>query len=142
MKITEANMSIFNAPQGYYVAGAISRDLNFSVGLPAQFDKTYSAKKRLNLVYGEEYDIRTGVAYCLGNLFLLTVKDSSYDSPNRNELFKALECMRDCMETEGVDKLAIPKLCCGKRGLEWSEVKSMIESVFSDYDIDILVCCQ
>jgi len=142
MKITEVNMSIFSAPQGYYAAGAISRDLNFSVGLPALYDKTFNIKKRFEYVYGESDEIEVGKSYSLGNLFLLVVKDSSYDSPNKKELFNAIENMRDIMEYESVGKLAMPKICCGKNGLEWEEVERMLEMIFGDSNVEILVCCQ
>ena len=41
MKIVELEINIMAVPQGYYLAQGISRDLNFKVGLPAAFEKTY-----------------------------------------------------------------------------------------------------
>ena len=140
MNIVEVNMNIFSAPQGYYLAQAISRDCNFKVGLPAQFEKVFDVSAKLRVNYNEEISI--GDAYLTGNLFSLVVKDSSYDAPDRDALMEAIISMRDLMELEYVTKLAIPKLCCGRMGFEWEDVKSMIELVFEDSDVDILVCCQ
>lgn len=55
---------------------------------------------------------------------------------------EALVNLRDQMEENKVTKLAIPRLCCGRGGLDWDDVKAMIGFVFGDADIQILVCVQ
>ena len=120
MKIVELEINIMAVPQGYYLAQGISRDLNFKVGLPAAFEKTY----------------------LIDNVYSLVVKDSSYDSPDRDLLMEALVNLRDQMEENKTTKLAIPRLCCGRGGLDWDDVKAMIGFVFGDADIQILVCVQ
>lgn len=140
MKITELEINIMAVPQGYYLAQGISRDLNFKVGLPALFEKTYNLKEKLLASYNEEIEI--GEVYLIDNVYSLVVKDSSYDEPDRDFLMDALVELRDQMDENMVTKLAIPKLCCGRNGLEWDDVKAMISFVFGDSDIQILVCVQ
>lgn len=140
MKITELEINIMAIPQGYYLAQGISRDLNFKVGLPALFEKTYNLKEKLAANYDEEIEI--GEVYLIDNVYSLVVKDSSYDRPDRDVLMDALVELRDQMEEDMVTKLAIPKLCCGRNGLEWDDVKAMISFVFGDSDVQILVCVQ
>lgn len=140
MKIAELEINIMAVPQGYYLAQGISRDLNFKVGLPALFEKTYNLKEKLAANYDEEIEI--GEVYLIDNVYSLVVKDSSYDKPDRDVLMDALVELRDQMEEDMVTKLAIPKLCCGRNGLEWDDVKAMISFVFGDSDIQILVCVQ
>lgn len=140
MKITELEINIMAVPQGYYLAQGISRDLNFKVGLPALFEKTYNLKEKLAANYDEEIEI--GEVYLVDNVYSLVVKDSSYDRPDRDVLMDALVELRDQMEEDMVTKLAIPKLCCGRNGLEWDDVKAMISFVFGDSDVQILVCVQ
>jgi hypothetical protein len=48
MKIAELEINIMAVPQGYYLAQGISRDLNFKVGLPAAFEKTYNLKEKVD----------------------------------------------------------------------------------------------
>ncbi len=138
MKITELEINIMAVPQGYHLAQGISRDLNFKVGLPALFEKIYNLKEKLAANYDEEIEI--GEVYLVDNVYSLVVKDSSYDRPDRDVLMDALVELRDQMEEDMVTKLAIPKLCCGRNGLEWDDVKAMISFVFGDSDIQILVC--
>lgn len=145
MKITELEINIMAVPQGYYLAHAISRDLNFKVGLPALFEKQYNLREKLIAFYKDEElddDIELGCSYLTDNVYSLVVKDSSYDAPDRDMLMDALVEMRDQMEEDMVTKLAIPKLCCGRNGLDWDDVKAMISFVFGDMDVQILVCEQ
>ena len=83
-----------------------------------------------------------GKTYLIDNVYSLVVKDSSYDSPDRDLLMEALVNLRDQMEENKTTKLAIPRLCCGRGGLDWDDVKAMIGFVFGDADIQILVCVQ
>lgn len=119
MKIAELEINIMAVPQGYYLAQGISRDLNFKVGLPAEFEKTYNLKEKLTDKYDE---IECGETYLIDNVYSLVVKDSSYDSPDRDLLMEALVNLRDQMEENKVTKLAIPRLCCGRGGLDWDDM--------------------
>ena len=83
MKIVELEINIMAVPQGYYLAQGISRDLNFKDGLPAAFEKTYNLKVKLTDKYDE---IECGETYLIDNVYSLVVKDSSYDSPDRDLL--------------------------------------------------------
>ena len=146
MKITEVELNIMSAPQSYYLANGISRDLNFATGLPAVFDKMYNMKEKIETFYQDEYThepvIELGEAVLIDNVFNLVVKESSYDKPDKDRLLDAITDMRDQMEEEVITKLAIPKICCGRNGLNWDDVKAMFELVFVDADVQILVCVQ
>ena len=55
MKITEVDLNIMSAPQSYYLAQGISKDLNFSTGLPALFDRMYDMREKLEIFYADPY---------------------------------------------------------------------------------------
>jgi hypothetical protein len=38
--------------------------------------------------------------------------------------------------------LAMPKIGCGLDRLQWGRVSEMLKEIFSDYDIDIIICIQ
>ena len=44
------------------------------------------------------------------------------------------------MLSMGYTKLAIPKIGCGIDGLDWRIVSDMIQEVFEDTKIEVLVC--
>lgn len=134
MRIVELKINLITVPQGYYVACAISKDKDLSVGLPKTFNQTFNIANRL------DDDIELGKVYRLGNAYSLIVKENSYDKADKDATRNAIENLAmDCMY-EGVTRLAIPKLCCGKNGLLWKDVKQMIEDSFQNMDIEILVC--
>lgn len=139
MKMTELDINIMGVPQGYYLAHGISRDLNFKVGLPALFEKQYNLKEKLENFYDE---IEIGEVYLVDNVFSLVAKDSSYDSPDRDMLFDAIVKLKEIMDEKMITKLAIPKICCGRGGLEWDDVRSMFDFAFNNTDVQILVCVQ
>ena len=140
MKMTELEINIMAVPQSYYLAHGISRDLNFKVGLPALFEKQFNLKEKLTYFYGDDLDI--GEAYLTDNVYSLVVKDSSYDMPDRDMLIGTLQEVHRDMDERKVKKLAIPRLCCGRNGLDWDDVKKMIEDEFRGSDVEILVCVQ
>jgi len=136
MKMIEIDLNIMSAPQSYYLAQGISKDLNFSTGLPALFERMYGMKEKIEASYVDDYtdnvDIELGEAILVDNVFNLIVKENSYNKPDSDRLLDAIVNM----------KLAIPKICCGRNGLEWDDVRSMFEFVFADSDVQILVCIQ
>lgn len=54
-------------------------------------------------------------------------------------LQKSLKAMCSHAMSNGVKKLAIPRLGCGLDKLRWDKVSEMIEDVFSDSGIEITV---
>ena len=92
---------------------------------------------------GYEYGISEMFkSYFKNNSFNLIVKENSYNKPDSDRLLDAIVNMRDQMDAKMIKKLAIPKICCGRNGLEWDDVWSMFEFVFADSDVQILVCIQ
>ena len=144
MKMTEIQMDIFSVPQGYYLAQGISRDFDFSVGLPAQFEKVYNMREKLEAIEADfnecDIEIYVGEAIVVDNVFNLIVKETSYDAPIRGAFLDALSEMKFMAEHLGVTKIAMPHICCGKNGFEWEQVKALIEFIFYDTDIEILIC--
>ena len=139
--INELPMNIISVPQGWYIAHAIRADLNFSTGLPATMDKVFDIGNRLEVIK-EHFGITPGEVLQLGNLYNLIVKESSYDSPDREALADALIELRDNLEGDGAKKLAMPRICTGRNGLPWKDVLEMIDEAFDGMDILILICVQ
>jgi len=54
----------------------------------------------------------------------------------------ALHALRTLAEKEKFASLALPRLACGVNGLEWSEVKPLIEKQLGDLNIPIYIYTQ
>ena len=148
MVLREEVRDLFTVPQGYYLAHCISGDYTLGAGIAKQFDEAYNMKLKLRTQHPFEidfdgkklYDKFVGYALLVDNVFNLVTKPKCYHKPSYEEFEKALCGMRDMMENLDITKLAIPRLGCGLDGMEWSRVKELIEEVFEDTEVEILVC--
>lgn len=143
MHFIEINGDLFAVPQGYYLAHCISGDFALGAGIAKQFDKEYNMRFKLFRDYpieiGEKFGY-VGKALLVDNVFNLVTKPKCYHKPNYDTLIDTIIDMREQCETRNITKLAMPKIGCGLDQLDWSRVREIIEEVFEDYDIEILVC--
>lgn len=139
MNLTETKNDLFTVPQGYYLAHCISADFALGAGIAKKLDGVYNMRKKLEKQHPFSKG-RIGHALCVDNVFNLVIKKGKYDSANFEDLEDAFYDMRDQMEDNDISKLAIPHIGCGKEGFKWSEVRDMLDDIFHDTDIEILVC--
>lgn len=53
---------------------------------------------------------------------------------------KGLEYFVNSYQKEGITSIAFPKLGCDRGGLDWNDVKTLMEKYLNDLDIDIYIC--
>lgn len=143
MQYREIKKDLFDVPSKYYLAHCINGSYNLGAGIAKTFRDRLFMQSKLRSIYpieeGEE-SMYIGNALLVGNVFNLVTKAHHYDKPTYEALCSALLDMRNQCRTLGVTHLAMPKIGCGLDGLDWDRVSAMIKEVFSDLDIDILVC--
>lgn len=139
MNIKIENRDLFTVPQGYYLAHCISADFALGAGIAKVFDEVYNMRFKLFREY-DAFKYEGGDALLIDNVFNLVTKPKCYHKPTYDSLREALVEMREQMEMLSVTKLAIPTLGCGLDKLQWEQVRSIIEDVFSDTNVEILVC--
>lgn len=143
MTLTEVQEDLFLAPQGYYLVHCISGDYALGAGIAVQFNKLYDMRFRLHREYpipeGQKY-ANVGNALLVGNVFNLVTKPLCYHKPRIDDLYDTLIDLREQCERLHINKLAMPRIGCGLDKLCWCDVKDILEEVFEDTDIDILVC--
>ena len=143
MNITEVQQDLFTVPQGYYLAHCISGDYALGAGIAKKFDEIYNMRFKLHRDYAIPEDKKfanVGRALLVDNVFNLVTKERCFHKPTYDELYNTLIDMREQCEDFGITKLAMPLIGCGLDRLEWSNVKNVIEDVFEETDIEILVC--
>lgn len=145
MTIKEVKMDLFSVPQGYYLAHCITGDFSLGAGVAKKMDEVYDMKFKLNEFY-EQYDpyeddySPIGKALLVDNVFNLVNKKHPDKKAKYKKLRKALEDMREQAEENYISKIAMPRIGCGHDKLEWEKVKAIIEEIFEDTNIEILVC--
>ena len=55
------------------------------------------------------------------------------------EIRAGLTALKNALEDNNINSVAIPALGCGLGGLSWGDVKPLIESAFKDSDKQIVV---
>lgn len=135
MTINELNMSIEDVTQGYTLAAAFSTDMNW-VGLPGFLNELFNITERDNKEH------KVGSVAKIDNLYMLFVKESSYDAPQWSALEESLTKLAEKIVKKKIKNLAMPRICSGKNGFLWDDVKQMIDEIFYDIDVNILICYQ
>lgn len=143
MTINEINGDLFKMPQGYYLAHCISGDYALGAGIAKTFDGVYNMRFKLHLKYaipdGEKF-ANVGSALLVDNVFNLVTKERCFHKPTYDTLYDTLVDMKEQCIDSAITKLAMPRIAAGLDKLDWTQVKEMIEDVFQDTEIDILIC--
>lgn len=141
MDYHESTGNILHVPQGYYLAHCISGDFTLGAGLAKEIDENYDMKEKLQSFYNISDDQHNyvGKALLVDNVFNLVTKQFYWDKASYDNLQSALQDMAEQMDELHIKKLAIPHLGCGKDHLDWEVVQEMIEEIFGEKDIYLLV---
>ena len=147
MTIREENMDLLAVPQGYYLAHCITADFSLGAGVAKQIDEAFGMREQLQRHYdysgiNSNYDgsEHVGEALLVANVYNLVLKKNPTKKAKYKKLRMCLEDLKICIEYDFVTKLAMPKIGCGHEELEWERVRGIIEEVFADTDVEILVC--
>jgi len=146
MILKEERRDLFTVPTDYILVHCISADLAMGAGIAKEF-----ARRGVKAELQRDYQDDAEVGDCLvsaatnwGLEFNLVTKEKYWQKPTYETMRTALEDAKylceEIMRYDKTVKLAMPRIGCGLDRLEWSKVKAIIEEVFADTDIEILVC--
>ena len=140
----EVKQDLFTVPQDYALAHCISADFALGAGIAKVFRDKYGTKQEL-LERCPNYHYHGGD--CIGTgtrdtraVFNLITKAHFWQKPTYESLREALIEMKIIAVLSGYKKIAMPHIGCGLDRLEWSKVRNIIQEVFHDDGIEILIC--
>ncbi len=128
---------LFNVDSKYFLVHCISSDFALGKGIAVEFNKRYNMKAKLHNQYLVNSDYP--ISLMVDNVFNLVTKEKYWHKPTYKTLEGALLSMRQQIELYQVKCIAMPTIGSGLDRLDWSRVSSMIQHIFSDLDIEILV---
>ena len=148
MRYLEIVSDLFNVDPSYHLAHCISADFALGAGIAVQFDKRFDMKDKLKRFYPNYMSYYNAQASkgilgsCIieGRVLNLVTKRNYWNKPTYKSLEDALRDMKGICKTHKIRKIAMPLIGCGLDRLEWYKVSEIIKKVFSDADIEILVC--
>lgn len=131
---------IFNHKDCYY-AHCISRDYALGAGIAVEFDKRYDMRNRLLKLAEEKPETLDEKCIEVENVFNLITKEKYWEKPSYNSLEESLLEMKEKLsKNKNIKKLVMPKIGCGLDRLSWDKVEPMVQEIFKDLDIEIVVC--
>ena len=131
---------IFNHKECYY-AHCISRDYALGAGIAVEFDKRYDMRNRLLKLAEEKPETLDEKCIEVENVFNLITKEKYWQKPSYKSLEESLLEMKEKLsKNKNIKKLVIPKIGCGLDRLSWDKVEPMVQEIFKDLDIEIVVC--
>lgn len=162
MVLTEKHGDLFTAPPEFFFAHCISGDYALGAGIAKTFNAKFNMRKKLNTMYpvalkkdtsalawrifnqmdcykAPSYHNYFGRALLVDKVFNLVTKDRYWEKPTYHSLRLTLIDMKWQCIAKHITKIATPRLGCGLDRLNWEYVKTLLEEVFSDMDIEIVV---
>ena len=145
MELREEKRDLFSVPDDYYLAHCISADFAMGKGIVVEFNKRFDMKNKLKARYPDylnqwQREKKRSGCILAGRVFNLITKERYFQKPTYETLRGALECMKALCVQKGVRRAAMPVIGCGLDRLAWEQVSAVIQDVFSDTGIEILVC--
>ncbi|KAJ3660383.1 hypothetical protein Zmor_004833 [Zophobas morio] len=138
-KVREVFSDLFDAPEDYSLAHCVAEDMNMGSGIAVQFRHKF---KRVDDLLNQ-YQSKGGLAILTDKdryIYYLVTKTYSTGKPTYATLFSSLKCLKKHVVEKRVQKIAMPRIGCGLDRLDWPNVKFMVEFVFRDVDVEIVVC--
>ncbi|SDZ32000.1 macro domain-containing protein [Thermoactinomyces sp. DSM 45892] len=138
MTYEEVYRDLFTVGENYVLAHCISADAKMGAGIAVEF------KERFDLTQLQQMakinSLKVGCCVLIGRTFNLVTKEVYWRKPTYETFTMALEDMKNLSIEHGIKKIAMPQIGAGLDRLKWSRNKEIIQEVFNDTDVEILVC--
>ena len=145
MYLEERKMNLFDLEnQGYLFVHCISMYLALGAGIAKTFRDKYDMKKKLFQFKKQNHsyfiDFKYGFCVKINIVENLIINKYYYNKPTMKTMEESLISLKKYCIIHNVNKIAMPKIGCGLDRLDWSEVLYLIQKIFSDLNIEIIVC--
>ena len=121
------------------LAHCVSEDLKMFRGLAASFREQWPGQinelRKMDLKVGDVGAIKVEDRF----IYHLIIKEFCNDQPKYDPLRQAFVKLKEHMVENEITEISLPKLGTGKNQLSWPVVKMMIEEVFENTDIKIII---
>lgn len=138
MEYSEIHRDLFTVDESYYLAHCISGDAGMSAGIAVDFKKKF----RLHGLQqqAKQTPLKIGSCVKVDRVLNLVTKRVYSGKPNYDTFTAAIKDMKEVAITNGITKIAMPKIGAGRDKLSWAKNREIIKEIFMDTDIEILVC--
>ncbi|MCM1315575.1 MAG: macro domain-containing protein [Prevotella sp.] len=134
MTYHEEKRDLFSVSEEYYFVHCVSADFVLGKGIALEFKKRFDMKNKLR------NSGQSGKCILIERVFNLVTKETWRRKPNMESVAECLYELKKQVTEKSIKKLAMPRIACGLDGMNWESVSEQVRGVFSDTDIEILVC--
>jgi Macro domain. len=138
MKYEETYKDLFTVSEEYYLAHCISSDAAMGAGIAVEFRKRFGLGSFQEHAKSNPYPI--GTCQKVGRVLNLITKKVYYGKPTYQTFEASIEDMKQVAMNNGINKIAMPQIGAGLDRLSWAKNREIIQNIFNDTDIEILVC--
>lgn len=134
---TEEQRDLFSLPEDYSLAHGFSANLHDDRGLATVFRRKFGRLPELRdqlPVPGKTLQFPDGFR----SIFYLITKNKFQDRATYQHVWEALHSLREQALESDVKKIAMPKI--ESHSMNWRIIRSMLETIFKDTDIQVMVC--
>lgn len=150
MRFAEIKRNILNIPHPEYkIAYCVSADL-FMQDTAEQIANKYvkEIQELRKLQKGEKKPLKNYVGRCMAipdwkiesNLLQLVIKEEYHHKANYETIALALHHLRKRCVDEKIEKIAMPPIHIPLDNIEWRKARTLIKNIFSDTQVDIVIC--
>lgn len=133
MELIEKQGNLFKT-ECKYLMHCISADYAMGAGIAVEFKKRFGLIGTLS-----NYNSHPGDCILVKNVFNLITKRNYWNKPTYNAFRNSLLAMKEIALEKNITEIAGPKIGCGLDKLKWPTVKQILEEVFKDTDITIII---
>ena len=134
MTYHEEKRDLFSVPDDYYLVHCVSADFVLGKGIALEFKKRFDMKNKLR------NSGQSGNCILIDRVFNLVTKKTWRNKPTIDSVIESLYGLKKQVTEKDIKKLAMPHIACGLDGMDWETVSEQVRNIFSDTDIEILVC--
>jgi O-acetyl-ADP-ribose deacetylase (regulator of RNase III) len=124
----------------YTPAHCISQDCHMGAGIAVPMKKKFKLSGLKNAIDNLEVPLTIPNTFYHNGVLNLITKKKYWHKPTYDSMGMALVGMFLLAQQHNIKYIAMPKIGCGLDGLSWPRVRQMIQEVFEETDIEILVC--
>lgn len=141
LTFSERKQDLFTMGKEYVLVHCVSTDCALGAGIAKDFRRLIpempDVLKGMNPRVGDTIRFHTRGGRIVANLF---TKERYNHKPTMESLAITLFVLRRMVRKEGYTYLAMPQIGCGLDKLNWKEVRELIQEVFKEDDIEIVIC--
>lgn len=126
---------LFDFYNTHYLVHCISADYALGAGIAKEIENRYHVKDKLRKFGCGKYPDCIKV----GRIYNLVTKQRYFQKPTYESLEDSLYCLKAQVRALGTKNLAMPLIGCGLDRLDWKIVWHMIQDIFCEQDVNIVV---